>query len=276
MTQIRLAALGLFFVVFLSFQTTRAQQTNPPANDQTAANQALRDKAFALLESLSEQLGSLQSAENRARMGSNIAEAFWTRDEKRARALFAVVQAEINTRLAEPPGEDDNSRRTFLVFLKLREDTIERIAGHDAEFALDFLKQTQPAAIEKLPNLAQKEHEIELRLARRIATQHPEIAVKLATVSLDDNFSTDLIPLLMRLSAKDKQQAATLYKEIVAKLRDTDLRRSWYGAHFAIVLARTYIPPAADDPTYRELLGLLVNKAVTYGCANEESEGQIG
>src|ERR1051326_4290322 len=96
MTQSRLSALGLILAAFLCLQTAHAQQTTSPENDQAAAKTALRDKAFALLESLSDQLSILQSAENRARIGSNIADSIWHHDEKRARALFANVEEDID------------------------------------------------------------------------------------------------------------------------------------------------------------------------------------
>ena len=127
MTQSRLSALGLILAAFLCFQTAHAQQTTSPENDQAAAKTALRDKAFALLESLSDQLSILQSAENRARIGSNIADSIWHHDEKRARALFANVEEDISLGLQFHENSAATARR-LSVFIKLREDNAERLA----------------------------------------------------------------------------------------------------------------------------------------------------
>jgi len=57
---------------------------------------ARREQALKLLQSLATQIGSLQSPENRARIGANIAQALWQHDENRARALFISIEDDIN------------------------------------------------------------------------------------------------------------------------------------------------------------------------------------
>jgi hypothetical protein len=271
MTHLRLPALGLILAVVLCFQTAHAQQTNPPTGDH-AAEAALREKAFKLLESLSDQLGILQSAENRARMGSNIAESIWSHDETRARALFASVEQDINLGL-QPNGNDRDAERTFAVFLKLRQDVVERIAKHDPELALAFLKRTEPPSNATLSwNLKEEQQAFELRLAKRIAAESPEAAVKLARNVLAKGFSNDLIALLIKLSSKDKDQATIVYREIVARLKDANLAREWVNMQFASSLLRVFAPPAADDSTYRELVDLLLAQALAHGCGKPVAE----
>ena len=87
---------------------------------------ALREKAFALLESAAGQLNTLQSPENRARLGANIADSLWEHDEKRARTLFALAQEDIKAGLNREVGNDPNELHTLRVFMKLRVDTVER------------------------------------------------------------------------------------------------------------------------------------------------------
>jgi hypothetical protein len=55
------------------------------------ADEGLRQKAYKLLELLAEQIGTLQSGENRARMGSNIARSLWAHNEGRASAMFVTI-----------------------------------------------------------------------------------------------------------------------------------------------------------------------------------------
>jgi hypothetical protein len=91
--------LALSAALLLCFQLTLAQQTTSTTTDKDtdAARKEteLRDKAYDLLSSLADQIGTLQSAENRARMGSNIAGSLWPHDEERARVLFKLVQDDI-------------------------------------------------------------------------------------------------------------------------------------------------------------------------------------
>ena len=272
MTHFRSPALVLLLAVVLSSQLTYAQQNNSTSNDKSG-DAVFREKAFKLLESLADQIGSLQSAENRARMGSNIAGSLWAHDEKRARALFASVEEDINLGLQRRE-DDRNAEQTFNVFLKLRDDTAERISRYDPELALSFLQRTEPVSDTPLPsNVLEREQTMKLRLAKKVAASNPEVAVKLARQSLAYRFSGDILTLLMRLSGKDKQQTQTLYKEVVDKIRDSDLTRYWPEWDFTQNLVRYFTPPAADDTTYRELVNIILNQALAKGCGKPRMEG---
>ena len=121
---------ALILAILLSSSSAHAQQDT---------NAALRQKAFDLLESVAGQLSTLQSAENRARLGANIVDSLWKHDEKRARALLVMVQQDINSGL-EVQSTDEIERHRFPVFLKLRTDTVDRIAKYDGELALEFFE----------------------------------------------------------------------------------------------------------------------------------------
>lgn len=269
--------LALCAALALCFQLTPAQQTlsNTKDNDPKAA--ALREKAYSLLVSLADQLGTLQSVENRARIGSNIAGSLWTNDEKRARALFKLVEEDIKLGL-QVEKKAPHSQHTFQVFFKLRDNTAERMAQRDPELALAFVRDTVSFVNEFArrpdgeisPAIALQEHELELRLAKKISAANPEVAIKLARQSLAKGFSNDLLTVLRR-SSKDKAQALALYKEIVTKLRDANFG-DWLTLDFALTLAQTYTPPTADESTFRELVHVLITKSVAIGCARQPSE----
>src|SRR4030095_198592 len=90
------------------------------AQDKSAQNKeeitALREKAFKLLDSVAAQLSTLQSSENRARIGANIVDSLWKHDEERARSLLRVVQEDIKTELQKHEGDPRYDVR-FQVFL---------------------------------------------------------------------------------------------------------------------------------------------------------------
>ncbi len=99
-------ALALFFTIS---GYAHAQENKSAPNKEEIA--ALREKAFKLIDSVAGQLGTLQSAENRARMGLNIVESLWKHDEERARALLRVVQEDIKTELQSREGDNTLRRK---------------------------------------------------------------------------------------------------------------------------------------------------------------------
>lgn len=274
----RLFSLPILIAAFLlCFSIAHAQQISPATNDKSA-NAELREKAFNLLASLADQIATLQSGENRARIGSNIAGSLWTHDEKRARSLFRMVEDEIRLGL-QVERKAPSSEYTFQVFLKLREDTAARMAQHDPELAIDFVRNTASLVYDYArnddgrisPDIIEHEKALELNLAKLVSTRNPERAVKLARESLANGFSRDLLTIL-RHSSKDKTQATMLYKEIVAKLRETDLLADWEALNFAITLTYLYTPPTADEATYRELNYVLVTKMLAARCGQPLSD----
>src|ERR1051325_11105659 len=189
-----------FILVGLCIGGAQAQQVSSSANNQ--ADEALRQKAFDLLESLAAQISILQSPENRARVGANIADSLWDHDERRARTLLVSVQDDINAGLQNQEADRGADAQRRMVFLQLRVNTVERIARHDGELALSFFKATEalPLAVARegeLPNYASPvESALELRLARQVAANNPEVALNLARQSLTKGFSYDIPPLL--------------------------------------------------------------------------------
>jgi hypothetical protein len=262
----------LIVAVVLCAANVRSQQANSATENKLDADAALREKAFDLLKSLAGQLGTLQSAENRARIGSNIAGSLWTNDEGRARELFSLVEEDIKAGLRPPAVNDWEDAQTFLVFLQLRADTIARIAKHDPELALAFLKATALSPEIKLQfRLGEKDHQLELQLAKQVASSSPDVALQLARKSLSRGFSFELRPLLSQLHRKHKEHALTLYKEIVQKLGEADLAEDRNASALASDLISSFTPPAADELTFRALAGLFFNTAVAKGCTSQKA-----
>jgi hypothetical protein len=256
-------------VLLLSF-SARAQESNPLRLDESAAA-AVRKKAIDLLQTVAGQTDSLRSAENRARIRSNAAEALWDHDEKRARDLFAAVEEDIRIGFNDSDSDEPAHGTTLTVFWQLRSDTVSRIAKHDPELALAFLRGSRPSS--QLPDeLAEGEKSLELSLAGQIAAKSPQLALKLVRQSLAKGFSNDLLPLLSQLKQKDKETSRMIYKEVVDKLKSADLLQDWTAVELALNLARSFQPPEIDEQAYRDLLGLLLASALSGNCA-EASEG---
>lgn len=271
MTHFQLSVLALIVAIVLCSGLAHAQENKSTTENVQSTDSLLREKAFHLLESLAGQINTLQSAENRARLGSNIAESLWNHDEKRARTLFVSVENDIKAGLQQNrEGDEPTDVHTLMVFLRLRMDTVERIAKHDAELALAFLKATELSSDKPPPyGAAESERALKLRLAKEIAADNPDLALKLGRQSLARGFSNDLLSLLRQLNKKQKEQALILYKEIVVKLRTANLARDWNTLYFAQNLAHSFTPPVADDSTFRDLINIFITSALANGCGNK-------
>jgi hypothetical protein len=264
--------IGVLILILLCLFTSQAQQTRSPSKE---ADEAVREKAFELLESLAGQIGILQSTENRARLGANLVDSLWAHDEQRARTLLVSVQNDINAGFQGREGDGLSDEQRRMVFMQLRINTVERIAKHDGELALAFFRATErpvdPADSSDNP-WRLGERAFELRLANNLAATNPEIALNLARRSLAGGFSSDVIPLLRQLNRKHKEQALVLYDEIVTKLKRVNLSTDDAAFDLAATLARSFTPPAIDDARFRDVINLLVNSAIANGCNGKMSE----
>ena len=250
----------------------RAQEKSSPSKAEAAADAALREKAYELLETLAGQLGSMQSPENRARIGSNIAGSLWTHNETRARELLAAVQQDINAGLQVPESEDREDVQTLMVFLRLRMDTINRIIKHDPELAYEFFKATALSPDAKLSEQAKStEQTLEIQLARQVAATNPQLALQLGRNVLARGFNEDLRKIFRQLNRKHKEQAALLYRDIVEKIGQADLVKDWNSRYFAQNFA-SIVPPEIDEASFNELMNVFVKVARANGCHRKMEE----
>jgi predicted DNA-binding protein YlxM (UPF0122 family) len=255
-------------VLLVSGNAQAQRDKNTPSKEEVAA---LREKSFKLLESIATELNTLQSPENRARMASNLIESLWKHDEERARAMMRLVQEDINNELRslEPRPMDDNTVR---VFLRLRTDTVDRIAKNDPEAALEFFTATAVDGEKLPPDVAENDQAVRLRLAKQVAANNPEMALKVGRQSLERGYSRDIISLIARLNRKHRSEAQTLYKDAVEKLRGGDVDNDWRAREFAQSLVQEFVPPDADEATYREFVGFLLARALELGCGKKMSD----
>ena len=265
----------LLVIIVLSGSYARAQQQEKRAPDKEEVA-ALREKAYKLLDVVASQLNTLQSSENRARMGSNLVESLWKHDEQRARSLLRMVQEDVKTELQDRDRRRGPDNR-FAVFLKLRRDTVDRLAKHDSEVALEFLRVTKPVFEpgHEPYEFRDQEQGMELRLAQQIAGDNPDAALKLARQSLEFNYSMDVLKLFDKLNRKHRTQGQLLFKEIVEKMRDGSLN-DWNVRSMAQTMVQAFAPPATDELVYRELIAVLVKKALDHGCGEKPGPSDEG
>jgi hypothetical protein len=235
----------------------------------------MRKKAIGLLELVAEQLGSLRSAENRARIGANVADSLWEHDQKRSRNIFAAIEEDIKVGLNDADPDYQSHLRTLEVFAQLRSEIIDRIAKRDAEFAVEFLQATVLPEQPQMPyQIRDYENKVALRLARQSAARNPQLALKLGRQTLARGLSLDLLPVLYQLQRTDESASRTFHRNIVDKLKTSNLARDWVAIQLAAQLIRTFQPPQAEDQAYRDLVDVFLTTALNGGCGNaNRSEG---
>jgi hypothetical protein len=271
----RLSLLIVLILVLICSASTPSQQAAVDARrkEEDLRIAVTQQKALKLLESVAGQVNTLRSAENRARIGSNTAELLWKHDEKRARSLFAATAEDISAGFNTTELDESGRARMIAVFSKLRRDIVSRIATHDPDLALEYLRTTRPTPDEKLLfNVQYLDRALELQLAGKIAANNPQLALKLGRESLARCFCSELLPLLTKMGQKDKGAALDLYKAIVDKLKNANLSEDESALELALTMVRELPSPAFDEQAYHELISVLLTSALANGCgASEES-----
>jgi hypothetical protein len=256
--------LLLVAVILFASHAAQAQTTEEPSASATPSpsptiDPATEKKAFDLLESASEQAVNLHSPSNRIRASCAIADLIWSRDEKRARALFNAAVSLLATRISETDFGDVEGYQEISRLEQSRHELVTRIATHDAELALAALRQTRlPPGNTRGGWNVQSETNLEMNLATIIAAKNPEIALKLARASLARGFNWNLIPFMTQLYQKDAKAGQALYQDIVTKLKTDNFARSPESANNAMQLLSSFQPPQADEDTFRDLLSNVI------------------
>gem|GEM_PF-628837 len=238
--------------------------------DDNQADQALHQKAYKLLETLAEQIGWLQSRENRARLGSNIAMSLWLRNEAKAREMFATVTKEIKAGLED---KDPNRYAAKQHFIKLREDTAVRIGMFDPDGSLQFLNETRPTDVYIRD---EEQNELNLRLAIVFASRNPDLSVKLGREALKQGFSQTQLALIYELTKRSRDHASALLAELVKVAPYQDIRHSMEREQFYIMLARLVEPRLGHDPAFRDLMNYFSDLLVEAGCGNKKYRDNDG
>jgi hypothetical protein len=265
-----LVILSLLLLVLS--RTAPAQQiaAAPPRDENPTP--AIEKKAVDLLETISEQVTSLHLPTNRIRSECVIADLLWKRDEKRARALFKTASDDMVGMIADIDlGEQDiYPQLTWLS--QLRSEMANRLAAHDPEAAIAFVRATHInlSSDPRTKWFAEMETNLELQLAATIAKQNPTRSLEIARATLARGVSYGLMSLLNQLQVKDPKAAQTLYKEMVEQIKRTDLERNYELTNVAWNLLY-FQPPQANEDIYRDLIGALVTSALAITPTDQNS-----
>lgn len=266
--RLALSALSLLLLLLPHSSSISSAQSFVPGSvgenpKEAKPDPATEKKAVDLLENISDQVMNLHSPSNRIHGECTIADLLWSRDEKRARALFKAATEQLIALIADIDYGDQQVYQEISNINQQRQEIITRLASHDPDLALSFLRETrlQKTGTRVNWNFA-SEQNLELQLARLVAAKNPARALELARGSLPQGVSWSLISFLSQLQQKDPKAAQTLYQEMVGRIKSEDLERNQEFVAAAWNLLSAFPPPQANEETYRDLLTTLVDRAL--------------
>ena len=193
---------------------------------------------MVLIESLLADTRELRLPENRGIMLAKVGARLWDIDQKRAADLFqeAVNELAGAQAAAEANRKSVQQQSELLTGQSTRPQILQTVAARDADFALQSLYKTRPAAIEralsnrtskeaKIRNypandqyLAQNEINLEHSFIRMAADQNPARAIALIKAALKNGVSNETLPLLKKLFEKDPNAANELTADLVSQM----------------------------------------------------------
>ena len=249
-------------------------------NEERENRQELEQKALALLEDVVSQAQMLKRPENRIHIQAVAANLFWTRDEKRARALFKEAMKGLAELMSGIDNTDPQYHNLIQAPAQLRHEILQMIAPRDPQLALEFLRATrQPAPPPTAPGSRPPDNnlQLELSLASQIAENDPKLALQIAEEGLAQGFSYGLPDLIRQLMSKDRDGAFKLTGALVRKLRAENLLKDQEVANNVVSLlgvlrdvsapntppdtARN-ITPTVDLQAYQEVLEMTLTAAL--------------
>jgi hypothetical protein len=255
--------LATFFLILLLVSpVVRAQSAAREASaaEEKKAREEHEKQTLTLVDEITKEVQSLKLPENRIRIDIALAGSLWSRDEKRARALFKEAAASLSEITAAVDSGDREYINLAQLPQQLRQEILQVAANHDAKLALDFLRASRPASTEaRSYGQPSFEAQLEMRLAAQIADKDPREALSLAEDSLKLGTDYEAMNLLYRLQSSDKAAAERLLGDILNRLRTEDFSKSPASLNVAMVLLRTWIEsnrPASDQPVQRTTVNL--------------------
>ncbi len=268
--------LGLLLLVS-SFGRPATGQAGAGGQEQREAQKTLEQKAFALLEEIIAQAPTLKLVENRVMIQATAAGLIWKQDEKQARVIFKNATAGI-AEIVSPMDQSNPQYDSMVQTLsELRINLLDIITKFDPQLALDLLHSTrQPAPTRRHSSYSPPDIELQLegRLAGLIAARDPQRALQIARASLTKGLSHELINTLSQLRSSDKEAAATLSQEIIARLKAENRMNPDVGG-IAFSLAHMFRSQEGDERSFREVLNLLIESALNAPLNSKVNQAEV-
>lgn len=281
----RIAALILFLFLFpdpaLSQSSEKAAPPlKPRSGEAMEISGGLEKKAIARLQELIEEGARTQGAENQIQILCFAAETVWKHDEERAGAYQAEAIRLYLGMNARPAGESMEARQ------RIRTRLIESISPYDPLRAYELLRSTRAnaALANGAAEFAERELQMEIKLATQVAEKEPRLAMQLAREILKQDSDFQLADIWRQLDRKDPAMAAQLAGEVAAKFRTANLMKNIDAASLLTEMvfdlrgklragpktqnAADLAAQQAREPVFRELLNLLLSATLKLSASD--------
>ncbi len=202
----------------------------------------IENKALSLLEATVDESQSFNLPENRIYVLFSAADLLWARDEKRARQLFARAANEftnefvaVSGKSADGAADESEVIQNFSVLQAIRNKFLDLVASHDAELAIEFVRQTRPPILNRALNLPpnsaqyryfypllQTEIALEKSFAKLMLRQNPRRALEIARENLRRGASSNDLSLINELKTTDIEAASQFAGEVLQKIAASD------------------------------------------------------
>ena len=238
------------FTLILLLLCPTFAQTSPTESktENDEAREELKKQAYKLLDEALSEAESLKLWENRALAFAMAGDLIWKKDQKQARALFRQSADQILLGNVQPK---ERSGRFYEEYYYWQQRSPRRVillmvASHDADLALEILKETRPAelqtaidaknvpapkgkkktALEIRKNRqssyrVNEEINLEQQFAVKAAEQNPGKAAEIIRESLKKGVSRSALNLVQKVNKKDQDLAKQLLGEILDKLMNS-------------------------------------------------------
>lgn len=204
-------------------QAQNASDVRPTAPEESGS----AEQIYALLDETLAKAQTLRLPENRIRFQTTAACLLWPHDEQRARAILKENMNALAALIAPADSNDPQVQNQTQAYRALRFELVRMVARRDAKLALNFLRATRQerpansrAAAAAAPD---QELALELTLAADLADTDAQEAAHIGAESLRTGTSAELLNVLSKLRAADREAAARLATDVIKRLQAEDL-----------------------------------------------------
>ena len=274
MTLLRAALI----IGLLVFSTTPVMKAQEPASQPASADaqteeekqkqqEALENKANALLEQVIGQVQLLKLPENRIRVQTAAGDLLWKRNPERARALFSLAADGVTDLMRST---DINLQRRAS---QLRQEVVLTAAQHDAALAYQLLAATRP--LTPAPDSGNDfrrrgpDNNLEDNLLARVAAIDPKLAAQKVEEALGKGqYPNTLTQVLVGLDSQDKEAAKKLTAKVVSKLQSENLLANPQAGNLTWSLLQAGVRPATDAAPVAAVANQPTSSATTTYATN--------
>jgi len=274
MTLLR-AALIIGLLVFSTAPVIKAQEpASQPASadaqteeEKQKQQEALENKANALLEQIIGQVQLLKLPENRIRVQTAAGDLLWKRNPERARAMFSLAADGVAELMRST---DINLQRRAG---QLRQEVVLTAAQHDAALAYQLLAATRP--LTPAPDSGNDfrrrgpDNNLEDSLLARVAATDPKLAAQKVEEALGKGqYPNTLAQVLGGLDSQDKEAAKKLTAKVVSKLQSENILANPQAGNLTWSLLQAGVRPATDAAPVAAVANQPASSSTTANVTN--------